>query len=518
MSTVKILWADDEIELLKPHILFLEQKGYEVETCLSGDEVLDKLEDFRADIIFLDENMPGLTGLETLELIKKQHSSVPVVMITKSEEESIMDEAIGGKISDYLIKPVNPKQILMAIKKNVHVDQIQSEKATTKYQQAFREIGMRINDRLNIEEWQELYEQMVFWELELQKAQDTGMDEILAMRKAEANLQFSRFIEDNYIDWVNGAEDAPNMSHNVLKNKVFPLVDKNKSSLFLIVIDNLRFDQWKVLKPLISEHFWVEKEETYVSILPTTTQYARNALFAGLMPLEIEQRFPDKWSNDDEEGNKNNYEKVYFSEQLKRFGLENKFQYYKVLNADFGKKVLDDVPRMMQNPINIIIYNFVDMLSHARTDTEIVKQLARDEAAYRSVTVSWYEHSTLQKIIKKIAKQGGRVIITTDHGSVRVKNPVKVVGDKSVNTNLRYKQGKTLNYNPKEVFEITHPKEAHLPQINVSQKFIFAKSDDFFVYPNNYNHYVNYYKDTFQHGGVSLEEMLVPIVALTPKK
>ncbi|MCB9335165.1 MAG: PglZ domain-containing protein [Flavobacteriales bacterium] len=518
MDAITILWADDEIDLLKPHILFLEEKGYKVLSTQSGDDALDILEENRVDIVFLDENMPGLSGLETLEIVKSKYPSLPVIMITKSEEEFIMEEAIGSKISDYLIKPVNPKQILLSLKKNLDTSRLVSEKSTSKYQQEFREIGMRLNDRLDHKDWANIYKKLVYWELELEKSRESGMEEILQMQKNEADSQFCKYVENNYMDWLSHPEDAPVMSQNLFKHYVIPEVKKNENPVFFIVIDNLRYDQWKTLSSIITNDFWIDEEDVFYSILPTTTQYSRNSIFAGMMPGEIAKRYPDKWSNDEDEGGKNLHEQFFLEEQLKRNGLNIKFSYNKVLNVSYGNKVLNDIPGMFSNPLNVIVYNFVDMLSHARTDTEIIKELANDEAAYRSVVKSWFEHSTLREILGEIAARGGKLIITTDHGSIRVKEPVKIVGDKDVNTNLRYKQGKTLSFNSKEVFEVRNPEDAHLPKVNMSQAFVFAKNDDFFAYPNNFNHYVKYYRDTFQHGGISMEEMLIPIIKLTAKK
>lgn len=518
MDKITILWADDEIDLLKPHILFLEAKGYTVLSTQSGDDALEILSKNRVDIVFLDENMPGLSGLETLEIIKTKSPSLPVIMITKSEEEYIMEDAIGSKISDYLIKPVNPNQILLSIKKNLNTNRLVSEKSTSKYQQEFRQIGMMLNERLDYSDWADLYKKLVYWELELDQSKETGMDEILQMQKSEANNQFCKFVEQNYFDWLTHPEDAPIMSQNVFKTYVVPELKKNDSSVFLIVIDNLRLDQWQTIRPFIMEDFWIDTEDVYYSILPTTTQYARNSIFAGMMPSEIAKKYPNKWSNDDEDGGKNLEEQFYMEEQLKRNNLNIKSSYNKVLNLSYGNKVLSDIPGLFNNPFNVIVYNFVDMLSHARTDTQIIKELAADESAYRSVVKSWFEHSPLISTLKEIAARGGTLFITTDHGSIRVKDAVKIVGDKEVNSNLRYKQGRTLNYNPKEVFEVKNPETAHLPKINMSQTFVFAKGESFFAYPNNYNHYVKYYKDTFQHGGISLEEMLLPIVKLSAKK
>jgi CheY-like chemotaxis protein len=512
---VKILWADDEIELLKPHILFLEAKGYTVDAVNNGSEAVEKSESNTYDIIFLDENMPGISGLEALARIKEAKPYVPVVMITKSEEEHIMEEAIGSKIADYLIKPVNPNQILLSIKKNLDQGKLVSQKTNSNYQQEFRQLGNQLNSRMDADEWRELYAKLIFWELELEKIEDAGMREILEMQKKEANDLFARFIENNYLDWLNGTEEAPQMLHTLIKDKIAPSIGKEK--LFVLVIDNLRFDQWKVLQPIFTKYFKQESEEMIFSILPTATHYARNAFFAGLMPSEIEKKFPNLWLNEEDEGGKNMHEKELLEANLKRLGKNVKWSYNKITNLDAGRKLLDNMNQLKENDVNFIVYNFVDMLSHARTEMEVIRELADDEAAYRSLTLSWFEHSALSEIVKKIAEFGAKLIITTDHGTVKVTNPVKIVGERNTNTNLRYKVGRGLSYNKKEVFQIAHPEEAFLPKNKLSSEFVFAREADFFVYPNNYNHFVNYYAQTFQHGGISLEEMLIPFVVLNAK-
>ncbi len=511
----RILWADDEIDLLKPHILFLEQKGYEIDTINNGSDAVDMAAEKHYDIIFLDENMPGLTGLETLAKIKAKNQSVPIIMITKSEEEYIMEEAIGGQISDYLIKPVNPNQILLAIKKNLLKNDLVSQKTTHDYQVEFRQIGMRINDRLTVNEWAEIYTQLVNWEIKLQESNDESMKEIFAMQKKDANTQFCRFVDNNYQDWINGDEDGPLMSHQLLKNKVFDSL--GKEPVFLIVIDNLRYDQWAVLKPLITPYFNIEKEETFYSILPTATHYARNAIFAGLMPSEIESRYPKLWLNENDEGGKNMHEEELLDANLKRNNKKVKMSYNKVVKLDYAKKMVERFSDLLVNDLNVIVYNFVDMLSHARTEMEVIKELADDEAAYRSLTTTWFNHSPLKEILKKIAEKGIKTFITTDHGTIRVENPVKIVGDKHTNTNLRYKVGKNLSFNEKDVIVSSDPTKIKLPRENVSSNFVFAKENDFFAYPNNFNYYANYYKDTFQHGGVSLEEIIIPFIELSAK-
>ena len=511
----KILWADDEIELLKPHILFLESKGYSVDRVTNGADAIEKAEENQYDVIFLDENMPGISGLETLSKIKESTPLVPVVMITKSEEEYIMEEAIGSKIADYLIKPVNPSQILLSLKKILQQSQLVSQKTNVNYQQEFRQLGMQLSNRLDAHEWGEMYRKLVFWELELEQADDKAMKEIFEMQKKEANQLFCDFIEDNYLDWLNGTEEMPYMLHNMLRTRILPKIGKEKMAV--LVIDNLRFDQWKMIEPLLSRTYQKDEEYVIYSILPTATHYARNAFFAGMLPSEIEKKFPQYWRYEEDEGSKNQFEKELLAEQLKRLSKDCKWSYHKITNLEAGKKLNDQFNQVKDNDINFVVYNFVDMLSHARTDMEVIRELANDEAAYRSLTKSWFEHSPLHELIQKFKEINAKLIITTDHGTVKVDQPVRIVGERSTNTNLRYKVGRGLSYNAKEVFVVNKPTEAFLPQIKLSNEYVFARENDFFVYPNNYNHFVNHYGNTFQHGGISLEEMLIPYIELSPK-
>ncbi len=514
----KILWADDEIEHLRAHVMFLKEKGYDVTTVTNGGDAIDEMDRDFFDIVFLDENMPGLSGLETLEKIKEKRPDVPVVMITKSEEEMIMEDAIGGKIADYLIKPVNPSQILLALKKSLDSRRLVGDKAMSGYRQQFMELTNAISGCQDMDDWKDVYQKLVYWEIELQSALDPGMKGMLEAQKQEANRQFFKFISTDYLDWLNpkNENDAPVLSHTVFRKMIFPHT-KEESPLFVLVVDNLRMDQWKMLRTVLSDYFNIKSEDSYCAILPTATQYARNSLFAGLMPSEIEKIYKDLWLNEDDEGSKNQYESELLALQLKRLNYTKKHSYQKITNLEAGKRMLENFSNLSQNHLNVIVYNFVDMLSHARTDMEVIKELAEDETAYRSLTVSWFKNSPLFEFIKKIAEKKGRLVITTDHGSIRTQEPSQVIGDRNTNTNLRYKIGKNLNFKAKEVFAITKPEQAYLPKINVSSTYIFAKEDLFFVYPNNYNQYVNQYRNTFQHGGISMEEMLIPMIYLEPK-
>lgn len=518
MPVAKLLWVDDEIDSLTSQILFLENKGYQVSTKTNGYDAVEFIKQEAVDLVLLDESMPGMTGLQTLQQIKEISSHLPVVLVTKNEAENLMDEAIGSQISDYLIKPVNPNQVLLSLKKIIDNKRLVAEKTTSAYQQEFRSLFMALNDNPGYNEWMDIYRKLVYWELEMQKSDSPEMQEVLQSQKAEANNDFFKYISKNYAQWVHPkTAEAPIMSHTVLKYKVLPHLEKGKP-LFFILIDNLRFDQWKTVQPIFAESFRIHEEETFYSILPTATQYARNALFAGLLPIDIEKQFPAQWKNDDEEGGKNLHEEELLKAQLKRLGKSDlRFSYTKITNNNDGQKLVDNMHNLLDNDLNVIVYNFVDMLSHARTEMEVLKELAGDEISYRSITQSWFEHSPLHQALKKIAEKNLTLIVGTDHGSVRVKTPGRVIGDKQTTTNLRYKHGRNLNYEAREVLAFRDPKEAGLPTPNVNSAFIFAKGDVYLCYPNNYNHYVNYYRNTFQHGGISMEEMIVPIIRMTNK-
>jgi CheY-like chemotaxis protein len=518
MSLAKIIWVDDEMESLQSQKMFLENKGYDVTTFSNGFDALEYAKDNIIDVVLLDESMPGISGLETLAKMKEINQQLPIVMITKNETESLMDEAIGSQIADYLLKPVNPNQVWLSLKKIIDNKRLVAEKTTTSYQQHFRDLFMALNDNPDYNQWMDIYKKLVYWELEMEKSDSPEMQEVFASQKAEANTEFFKFVSKNYAKWMNPkTAEAPIMSHNLFQFKVLPHVQK-ETPTFFILIDNLRYDQWKTIQPIFAESFRILEEETFYSILPTATQYSRNAIFSGLLPIDIEKQFPIEWKNDDEEGGKNLFEEKFFRTQLKRLKKDDlKCSYTKITHHNDGQHLVNNIHNMLNNDLNIIVYNFVDMLSHARTEMEVLKELAGDERSYRSVTKSWFEHSALHQALKKIADKKINVVVATDHGTVRVKTPCKVIGDKQTTTNLRYKHGRNLNFEPKEVLAFKDPREAGLPVPTVNSSFIFAKEDEFLCYPNNYNHYVNYYRNTFQHGGVSLEEMIVPVIKMVSK-
>ena len=514
MKKITILWVDDEIDLLKPHLMFLESKGYHVQTCQSGQDALEEIGQHFFDIVFLDENMPGLSGLETLTEIKKLESNLPVVMITKSEEEYIMEEAIGSKIADYLIKPVNPNQILLSLKKNLDHSRLVSERTTANYQQEFRNIAMDLSMVNNYQEWVELYKKLIFWELQLENIEDSGVFEILESQKTEANTQFSKFVDKQYRSWFEDGQ-GPVMSHTLFKEWVLPELDSGPA--LWVVIDNLRYDQWLAFEEVLAPFYRKKSEQGYYSILPTATQYARNAIFSGLMPADMEKRHPEWWKNDTDEGGKNLHEADFLGAQLKRLGYEGQWEYHKISSLKQGKHLAQNFRSQKDNALTVVVYNFVDMLSHAKTEMEVIKELAGNDKAYRSLTLSWFKNSPLLDIIVQAQEMGIKLILTTDHGTINVKQPSKVIGDRETSLNLRYKTGRSLTYNEKEVLAAKEPAMVHLPAIHMSSSFIFAKNDLFFAYPNNYNHYVSYYRNTYQHGGVSLEEMIIPFVVLEAK-
>ena len=515
---VKILWVDDEVELLKPHVLFLRQKGYDVETCNNGYDAIDMAAEGSYDLIILDEMMPGMTGLETLPKIKEVRPTTPVIMVTKSEEENIMNKAIGSKIADYLIKPVNPNQVLLSIKKNVHQQQLVTEQTTADYRSEFGRISSSLQMADTFQDWCSIYRKLTAWEIELSESTDQSIKEVLSYQRTEANQEFCKFVRRNYYNWINRRSDeTPVMSHTLMRSRIFPVADENPKTT-LLLIDNFRYDQWRAISSMLRGYYDVVQDDFYCAILPTATQYARNAIFAGLMPLAIDKLMPNKWLNDNEEGGKNQYEEEFLRRLMQQNGKQWRFSFDKLVRPGQGRKLVDNIQKVYDAAFSVIVYNFLDILSHARTETDIIRELTEDDAAFRSLTRSWFEHSDLYTILKLLSERGHTVVITSDHGTIRVDNPVKVTGDRETSSNLRYKTGRNLAYNSREVYEVLNPKDIQLPSSNLTSSYIFAYNSDFLVYNNDANRHIRYYRNTFQHGGISMEEMIVPYIVLKPKE
>ena len=511
----RILWADDEIDQLKPHIIFLEKKGFEITPVTNGGDAVTLIKDKVFDIVFLDEQMPGMDGLATLNKIKTIQPSLPVVMITKSEEESIMEDAIGGKISDYLIKPVNPNQILLTVKRILERKRIRTEKFAQTYLENFNEISNRIQEDTDWKEWVEIYQQLTRWDIDLESGEESLL-QVLGDQYKEANQMFGRYIEKEYGSWLQGAKkDRPKLSVDIVSDYVLPHLGKDRPALFF-VIDCLRYDQWLVFEDLLSSYFSIDTD-FYYSILPTATPYSRNAIFSGLFPLEIEDVYPDLWHQGEDENSLNKYEQELLLKQLERKGVDPKVKYEKVLNADEGRKVADEIHNYLQVPLSTFVYNFVDTLVHSRSDSDVLKEIAPDVPAFRSLTKTWFQHSTLFEIFKTLADEEVVIVVTSDHGAVRALHDTKVLGDRDTSTSLRYKYGRNLSAEEDTTMIIENPADYQLPTPGHSNNYLIAKEDYYFVYPTNYHRYQNRYRDTFLHGGASMEEMILPIATLRPK-
>lgn len=513
MDQPNILWVDDEIDLLKPHILFLEEKGYQVTPSQSGTEALKLIENQYFNIVFLDENMPGMDGLETLQHLKEIQPEIPVVMITNNQEEKLMEEALGAHISDYLLKPVHPNQILISLKKNLDLNKLIVDKANFEYQKDFRNLSSEIETANSHETWVKLYKKMLRWEQSLERDPSGNMSDILHSQLIAANKCFADFIALNYPKWI-AEKTGPCLSHQLYQERIVPELTQNT---LVLLIDNLRYDQWMKITPSITPFFTIAKEEPYISILPTATHYARNAIFSGLTPLEMKNSHRSLWKDDLDQGGKNLNEAAFFKLQLERSSTSFSWQYHKISNAKQGQKLVKNFNNLKDHTLNFVVYNTIDILSHSKTEMEFMKELAPDDKAYRSITKSWFDNSPLMELLIAAKNAGMKVIVTTDHGTINVKQPMLVKSNKEVSTNLRYKTGKNIAVEGKEAIVVNDPNSFGLPSDSLSSNFVFATQDRFFAYPNSYNNYVNYYRDTYQHGGVSLEEMILPFVVLLPK-
>lgn len=522
MKQKNILWVDDEIELLKSHIIFLTEKGYKVYTVTNGEDAINELKENVYDLVFLDEMMSGMGGLETLSKIRETDSNIPVVMVTKSEEESLMNDAIGGKINDYLIKPIVPSQILMVCKKLLERKQITGQYVAKDYLQAFNQISLDLFNNPDFNQWIDIYLKLVNWEIELDSHPEVELRQTLNEQKKECNREFSKYVEKNYKNWIfeQNSLERPILTTDIVEKYVFPELHLTNGPVFFIVLDCLRLDQWLIMEKYLSEIFNINKEY-YYSILPTATPYARNSLFAGLYPLEIERYYPNLWlgKNDDEHSqNKNEKELLQLLLDRKRIKLKNELKYMKIIDPDVGRNFEQNILSHHKTHLMAVVVNFLDMIAHGRSDSELLKEIAPDEPAYRSLTESWFKHSSLFGTFQNIAKMDNpTVIVTTDHGSIRTMRGAKVLGDKEASPNLRFKFGRNLKVDEKHAIYIKNPETYKLPMRGITISYIISKEDYYFVYPTDYHKYLSYYKDTFQHGGISMEEMILPIIKLTKK-
>ena len=521
----RILWVDDEIDLLRPHIILLEQRGYTVSTATNGEDAIEMAQKQRFNLVFLDESMVGISGLETLAVLKDIDRSVPIVMVTKNEQESLMEEAIGRKIYDYLTKPVNPTQILAACKKFLETQRITEEKITQDFHQEYSVISRRLMDRMDWSEWLDVYLKLTERSVELDKHPDVGLEQSLRDQWKVCNAEFSKFIEHDYFDWLvdkdKRPDGAPLLSPHVADSFLIPKLASGRPTFF-IVVDCMRLDQWMVMEEFIRPLFTIQ-HDYYCSILPTATPYARNSIFAGLYPTEINKHYPqftiDERGSDEHSLNKHEKEFLSLLLQRRRVKLKSDLQYIKIIDTDFGKKIESDIMRYAKHHLTAIVINAVDMIAHSRSDYPILKEIAPDESAYRSLTRSWFQHSSFYGILKALATVPDvQIVITTDHGSVRCMRPSKVIGDRETTTNLRYKIGRNVKAESRDAMIIKDPQAFKIPAGGGSNTtVIVSKEDHYFIYPTDYHHYVQKYRDSFQHGGISLEEMVLPVVTLEPR-
>jgi len=515
-----ILWVDDEIDLLRPHIKLLEARGYSVSTVTNGEDAVAMVRTTPFDLVFLDESMVGMTGLETLAEIKEINAGVPVVMVTKNEAESLMEEAIGRRISDYLTKPVNPTQILLACKKFLEGKRIETEKVAHDYTREFSNVAVQLMSPMSWEEWIALYVKLTNWEMEFSRLRDVGFEQTLADQRRDANAEFARFVEENYRDWVNpDTHDRPLLSTDIVNEYVLPHVKKDAGPTFFFVVDCMRLDQWLAMEDLVAPYYQIQRDH-YIGILPTATPYARNAIFAGLFPSEIEKHYPDLWQTADDDHSQNKYEKELLEKMLerRRVKLRSGIRYVKIIDTDFGRKIESEIMSYAQSQLSAVVVNAVDMISHSRSDFPILKEIAPDEAAYRSLTRSWFEHSSMFGMLRALATVPNvTIVITTDHGAIRCMRGAKVLGDRETSTNLRYKYGRNVKVDGKFAVYVKKPEEYRLPRRGMLVDYVIAKEDYYFVYPTEYHHYLNQYRDSFQHGGISMEEMILPVVTLRPR-
>ena len=514
MNNNKILWVDDEIDLLKSHILFLESKGYNIIPANSGEDAIEICDNESVDLILLDEMMTGMDGIETLKIIKEKHPHLPVIMVTKNEEEWLMEEAISEKISNYLIKPVNPNQILIACKNILDNQKISEEKDIKDFLSYYNVLSNLDFLNLSYNEWLDIYDKLCLWIIKLESFDSNNFSDMLYEQKNILNKQFITFIRNNYLDWLKNKDERPIMSPDIFEKSIAPLLSNDKKVVF-IIIDCLRTDQWKAISPFFEKNFKINANY-HLSILPTATPYARNSIFSGLFPLDIKQKYPELWKKMFLDKKFNKYEDELFQLLLNRQGFSNKKQsYVKISDFNAGKKFFNKINDFKNSDILNIVVNFVDILGHTRSESEILKELIPNESAYRQSIYNWFQNSWLRNCINVFSDWGVEVVITSDHGNTIVNRPCVVKADQTASTGVRYKYGRNLNVKDKNVLKINNPEKFKLPMFDVNTQYLISTDNSFFVYSNEYHKYINMYKGTFQHGGISMDEMLVPLINLT---
>ncbi len=525
----QILWVDDNIEELRSQVMYLGEKGYDVEGVTNGQDALAVLREHPFDAILLDEMMPGMGGLETLEGIRRIDPSVPVIMITKSEAEDLMSRAIGKRIDDYLVKPVSPIQVLSALKRQLEARRLASEEVTRDYMSNFMAISDRIGTASSPADWEGIYNDLTTWSMNLFAYSDHGLLDTMAEQQAAANKVFGKYVRENYRQWISsegdtgvggaGAETGvPLFSPRVFESWVAPEIEQSKQ-VFWIVIDCMRLDQVRMIEPLLESYYHLDRR-TYWSILPTATPYARNALFAGLYPLDIAEGYPHWWVSDPaHEGSRNAHEADLLGELCHRTGspAAGSNRYFKISDARDADPLHRNLGSLGDTRLVAGVYNFLDIMAHGRSQNRILKELAPDEAAFRSLMRSWFEHSNLFEVMKNLARRDCTVILTTDHGSMLCRRSMQIRGNKDTSSNVRYKFGDNLGVDDDSVMLMKNPMDYRLPTQSTIENYAVTSENHYLVYPTNFHEYERLYRDSFQHGGISLEEMLCPFIVMKPR-
>lgn len=511
-----ILWVDDEIDLLSAHIIYLRERGYNVQEAANGDDAIQLVGKGGIDLVLLDEMMPGRDGLSTLEGIKDLNPNLPVIMVTKSEEEHLMDEAIGKKIDDYLTKPVNLSQTLSAVKRILERQKLTEDSLTREFVSEFSRINMLLTGPMDWRDWLQVHIKLSEIDLEMERLRDVGLRQSFRDLKKQSSAEFGRFVINSYGKWVDPG-GGPRLSVNVVEDYVVPLL-KEGIQTFFIVIDCMRLDQWLMIEPVLADYFDI-KRDYYYSILPTATPFSRNAIFAGEYPDKVAELTPDLWSNPSSETSRNRNERQLLDRNLAKHGLKFSAEpkYVKVLDYAEGQNLAKKIKTYSSVPLLSIVYNFVDIMIHGRSESDILQEIAPNEAAFRSLVKSWFEYSHLFEMLKKLSSMDCAIVITTDHGSVIGTRGALAHGKKDTSTNLRYKFGDNLNCDAKQAWLIKNPRTLRLPVWGLATTYIIALEDYYFVYPTNYSEYKRHYRDSFQHGGISPDEMILPVSTLRPK-